>query len=245
MRKPVLLRFVHFGVRLPLVLEDWIPTYVSRIFSASIPGRMHGEATCQNPADLGLKRSCPVKAHKSKSSTLVGYRGAYQNSPFEEHGFVAWALTECKGTNCLGALVLVPKQNIVQASVSERLEEPLSIYHQKYTRWPGGELLQRGRAVLSTNMQGPGSPFSALKHRHVSSTKTGPPTQLAISIQRTTRRIALGQWLCIQKRQLGGIYPLRFHRCCLGSRPNLANVSSKAHCRPKWPGLRQACLDCQ
>jgi hypothetical protein len=75
-----------------------------------------------------------------------------------------------KSANSLGRFIRVGSQQIVEAFMTDRLEEPLA------GRWIS--VLSSGVQTpkAPTYMYGPGSPFNALKQRHVSSTRTGPPT---------------------------------------------------------------------
>ncbi len=76
-------------------------------------------------------------------------------------------LTVSERANRLGAFVLVGNEKIIKPLVAERLEEPFATRQHLSTT----QTNQR-RAYI----YGPGNSLKALKHKHVSSTSTGPCT---------------------------------------------------------------------
>jgi len=79
-------------------------------------------------------------------------------------------LTVSERANSLGALILVRSKQIIKPLMAKRLEEPLAT-RQHLSTWP-----HHPNQLRSAYIYGPGNSFSALKHRHVSSTSTGPCT---------------------------------------------------------------------
>lgn len=77
-----------------------------------------------------------------------------------------------KGAHGLGRLVGVGGQEVVEAVVADGFEKPFA-ERGGINIWHGAVLRMRSLGE-ETNMYGPGSPLSALKHRQVSSTRTGP-----------------------------------------------------------------------
>lgn len=112
----------------------------------------------------------------------------------EQNRLLARALREPERTHGLGALVFVRGEEVIQARVPYVLHKPLAVAQsqkvestsikqggdQRIMTKPvaglGTEESFPSRPTNGTYMYGPGSPFSALKHRQVSSTRTGPPT---------------------------------------------------------------------
>lgn len=72
-----------------------------------------------------------------------------------------------KSADRLGAFVFIGHEQLVEAFVAKGLEEAFAI--------EGCKKLARLHHECWAYMYGPGSSFKALKQRHVSSVKTGPP----------------------------------------------------------------------
>ena len=51
---------------------------------------------------------------------------AHSDSSLENNGLTARSRAECKGADCLGALVFVSHEQIVQPLMAKRLKEPLA-----------------------------------------------------------------------------------------------------------------------
>ena len=60
--------------------------------------------------------------------------------------------------------------------MAEGLEEPFASILSK-------QILVQYDSEGCTHIYGPGSSFSALKHRHVSSVKTGPPISKSLALE--------------------------------------------------------------
>jgi len=95
---------------------------------------------------------------------------AYSDPPLEDNGFMTRTLTISKGAHSLGALILIGSEQIIKPLMAKRLEKPLAT-RQHLSTWP-----HHPNQLRSAYIYGPGNSFSALKHRHVSSTSTGPCT---------------------------------------------------------------------
>lgn len=117
-------------------------------------------------------------------SPMLPGPSTHLRNPLEQDWFMAWTLREAERAHCLGTLILVRDEEVVQAFMANVLKEPFAVtrlvmvffkqdYHgfgNKTERYTGPRRRER-----LTYMYGPGSPFRALKQRHVSSTRTGPP----------------------------------------------------------------------
>jgi len=84
----------------------------------------------------------------------------------EDFGLLARAVTKSEGTDCLSRFIWVCYEKVVQAFMAKTLEEPLARSHYEQSI---GESDKK-----SPHMYGPGNSFKALKHKQVSSTRTGP-----------------------------------------------------------------------
>jgi hypothetical protein len=93
--------------------------------------------------------------------------------PLEKNRLVARSGRVAEGADGLGRLVLVGGEQVVEALVAERGEEPFTGWRWLIRTWRTHKRSKRSRGGY---MYGPGRPFKALKQRQVSSTRTGPPT---------------------------------------------------------------------
>jgi len=164
----VLFLLVHLGEGLAFAFEDGIPAlHIARQYGNSPPilGHQANIPKLVGPRAGTILPYTPstTPAPEAEISRIMAYR----DSPLEDNRFMTGTLTVSKGTHSLGALILIGEKQIIKALMAKRLEEPFA---EDDISAPYPQ--QSGSAYI----YGPGNSFKALKHRHVSSTSTGPCT---------------------------------------------------------------------
>lgn len=102
---------------------------------------------------------------------------SYVSSSLEDDRFMPWSFRICKCTNCLCGFIVKANEHLVQAIVAQWFQEPFSMHTFSLALALVEETAIMEPAQKSSSyMYAPGNSFKALKHKQVSSTKTGPWT---------------------------------------------------------------------
>lgn len=167
MRNLVLLNLGHLGICLALVLETGIPSCSSNQF---LFGSLSKRQAYQSRWDRGPRQSYPVVPVSTLLISGVGIAKSNLGSSLKNDGFVARTLRVRKCAYCLGTLVFKSCKKFVELLNAERLHEPFAVKRKILV------CRHKGSSCEDSYTYGPGSSSQASKHKHVSSTSTGPPT---------------------------------------------------------------------
>ena len=136
MGERILLRLVHLGVCLALILEDGIPACVSRsVTLSSFPPPLQKKCKITH---THTKSSRPPRRHylplqhtisqpTPTEDKFPGSLATYMNPPLKDQHLMPRPLTVRKRTNGLGGFVFVGHEQIVETFVAQGLEKPFSI----------------------------------------------------------------------------------------------------------------------
>lgn len=123
MRQRILLRFVHLGISLAVVLEDRIPACTGQ----SKPVRHKSAGKADIPKFVGPRAGTTFPFVRFSGASSQRQLAAYGDSPFENERLIARSRAVGKGADGLGALVFVCHEEIVQAFMAKRLKEPFAM----------------------------------------------------------------------------------------------------------------------